>query len=128
MRPYVIWVWKLGVPTFKKFLSDWAGRYIFCIIFHEDFKNIIFFKIGHTQSTPKLCPAWLLIKTEQARPAELGRRLGVSNPEKNHIFGILMKSWTKYVSAIKIRDVAGTPNESSEFQKHNYARKSQILM
>ena len=99
----------LGVPTFKKMLSDWAGRYIFCTIFHEDSKNIIFFKIGHTQSTPKLCLACLLSFDEQPGWAELGRRLGVPNLEKNHIFGILMKSCTKYVSAIKIRDVVGTP-------------------
>ena len=46
----------------------------------------------------------------QATWAELVRRLGVSNFEKNYIFGILMKNWTKYQLAIKIRDVAGTPN------------------
>ena len=46
----------------------------------------------------------------QATWAELVRRLGVSNFEKNYIFGILMKNCTKYQSAIKIRDVAGTPN------------------
>ena len=45
----------------------------------------------------------------QAAWAELVRRLGVSNFEKNYIFGILMKNCTKYQSAIKIRDVAGTP-------------------
>ena len=43
--------------------------------------------------------------------AELGRRLGVSNLEKNYIFEILMKNCSKYVSAIEIRDVAGTPTE-----------------
>ena len=48
---------------------------------------------------------------EQPGWAELGRRLGVSNLEKNYIFGILMKNCTKYQSAIKIRDVAGTPNQ-----------------
>ena len=58
----------------------------------------------------KVCPTWLLIKTEQASQAELGRRLGVSNLEKNYIFGILMKNCTKYISAIKIRDIAGTPS------------------
>ena len=46
----------------------------------------------------------------QATWAELVRRLGVSNFEKNYIFGILMKNCTKYQLAIKIRDVAGTPN------------------
>ena len=44
----------------------------------------------------------------QAALAELVRRLGVSNLEKNCIFGILMKNCTKYQSAIKIRDVAGS--------------------
>ena len=29
----------LGVPTFKSFLSDRAGRFTFCSIFHEDPKN-----------------------------------------------------------------------------------------
>ena len=49
--------------------------------------------------------AWL-----QATWAELVRWLSVSNFEKNYIFVILMKNCTKYQSAIKIRDVAGTPN------------------
>ena len=84
-------------------MTNFDGRYMFYTIFHEDSKNITFFKIGHTQSTPKLCPAWLLIKTEQASQAELGRRLGVSNLEKNYIFGILMKNCTKYVSPSQIR-------------------------
>ena len=70
---------------------------------------MIFFKFGHTQSTPKLCLACLLSFDEQPGWAELGRRLGVSNLKKNYIFGILMKNCTKYASAIKIRDVAGTP-------------------
>ena len=47
--------------------------------------------------------AWL-----QATWAELVRRLGVSILEKNYIFEILVKNCTKYESAIKIRDVAGT--------------------
>ena len=45
----------------------------------------------------------------QATWAELVCRLGVSNHEKNCIFRILMKNCTKYESAIKICDVAGTP-------------------
>ena len=92
----------VGVPTFKKMLSDLAGRYIFCTICHEDSKNIFFFKIGHTQLTPKLCLACLLSFDEQPGWAELGRRLGVPNLEKNYIFGILMKNCTKYVSASSI--------------------------
>ena len=73
----------------------------------------MFFKIGHTLSTHKLCPAWLLIKTEQASQAEIVRRLGVSNLEKDHIFGILMKNCSKYVLASSIRQIflkVGTPN------------------
>ena len=93
-------------------ITDFDGRYIFGTTFHEDSKNIIFFKIGHTQSTPKLCPACLLSFDEQPGWAELGRRLGVSYLENNYIFGILIKNCTKYVSAIKIRDVVGTPNVS----------------
>ena len=57
----------------------------------------------------------------QATWAELVRRLGVSNLEKNYIFEILMKNCTKYESAIKIRDVAGTPTaaaNSSLFELH----------
>ena len=46
----------------------------------------------------------------QATWAELVRRFGVSNFEKNYIFEILMKNCTKYQLAIKIRDVAGSPN------------------
>ena len=30
----------LGVPTFEIFFSEQAGGYIFCIVFHEDLKNI----------------------------------------------------------------------------------------
>ena len=39
-----------------RYVRDFDGRFIFCTIFHEDFKNIIFFKIGHTQSTHNFCP------------------------------------------------------------------------
>ena len=46
---------------------------------------------------------------EQPSWAELLRQLGVSNLEKYYIFEILMKNCTTYVSAIKIRDVVGTP-------------------
>ena len=70
---------------------------------------MIFFKIGYTQSTHNFCWACLLSFDEQPGWAELGRRLGVSNLEKNHIFGILMKSCTKYVSPSQFGDVAGTP-------------------
>ena len=65
--------------------------------------------------------AWL-----QAKWAELVRRLGVSNFEKNYIFGILMKNWTKYQLAIKIRDVAGTPNTT--IRKFQNFSKGTILI
>ena len=86
-----------------RYITDFDGWYIFCTIFHEDSKNIILFKIGHTLSTHKLCPAWLLIKTEQASKAEAVRQLGVSNLESNYTFGILMKNCSKYVSDSLIR-------------------------
>ena len=85
-----------------RYITDFDGRYVFCTIFHEDSKNIFFFKIGHTKSTPKLCLACLLSFDEQPGWAELGRRLGVSNREKNHILGIVMKNYTKHVSANSI--------------------------
>ena len=44
----------------------------------------------------------------QATWAKLVRQLGVSDFEKNCIFGILIKNCTKYQLAIKIRDVAGS--------------------
>ena len=44
----------LGVPTFNSFLSDLAGRYIFCAVFHVNFKNANFIEIG---SCPSL--VWL---------------------------------------------------------------------
>ena len=56
------------------------------------------------------CLACLLSFDEQPGWAELWCQLGVSNLEKNHIFGILIKNCLRYVSAIKIRHVAGTPN------------------
>ena len=31
-----------------RYITDFDGRLIFCTIFHEDSKNTIFFKIGHT--------------------------------------------------------------------------------
>ena len=40
------WTNKLGVPTFKIFLSEQAGGYIFCTVFHKDLKNVNLFKIG----------------------------------------------------------------------------------
>ena len=36
----------IGVPTFEIFSSEQAGGYIFCTVFHEDFKNVFFLKIG----------------------------------------------------------------------------------
>ena len=96
---------RLGPYRGARYITDFDGRYIFCTIFHEDSKNTIFFEIGHTQTMPKLCPAWLLIKTEQASQAEFGRRLGVSNLEKNCIFRILMKNCTRYVSASLIGQI-----------------------
>ena len=65
-----------------RYITDFDGWWIFCTMFHEDSKNIILFKIGHTQSTHKLCPAWLLIKTDQPSPADIVRWLGVSNIKK----------------------------------------------
>ena len=53
-------------------------------------------------ATSRILMAWLLIKTEQASPAEVVRRLGVSNHEKNYISRILMKNCTKYLSASSI--------------------------
>ena len=82
---------------------------------------MIFSKIGHTQSTPKLCLACLLSFDEQPGWAELWRRLGVSNLEKNYIFEILMKNCSKYVLAIIIREVGGTPTNAYDcrLQKQN---------
>ena len=64
----------------------------------------------------------------QATWAELVRRLGVSNFEKNYIFVILMKNCTKYQSAIKIRDVAGTPNEDQGVQLCNDACHNSFII
>ena len=47
---------RLGVPTFKKISSDLAGWLIFRTIFHEDFKNVNFINVRHTQSTLNFCP------------------------------------------------------------------------
>ena len=65
-----------------RYITDFDGRYIFCKTFHVDSKNNSFFKIGHTQLTPMLCPACLLSFDEQPGWAELGRRLGVTNLKK----------------------------------------------
>ena len=32
------------MPIFEIFLSEKAARYIFCIVFHEDLKNVNFFQ------------------------------------------------------------------------------------
>ena len=73
---------------------------------------MIFFKIGHRPNTHNVCWACLLSFDEQPGWAELVRRLGVSNLEKNYIFGILMKNCTKYLSASSIGRISfkvGTP-------------------
>ena len=56
----------LRVPPFEKFLSDYAGQYIFDTVFHEDFINVDFIKIGPCPSTPKLACSILL--SRQAGP------------------------------------------------------------
>ena len=58
--------------------------------------------------------------------AEVVRRLGVSNLKKNYIFGILVKKCTKYESAIKIGDVAGTPNGQECGQDFKTVVKNQV--
>ena len=61
-RAQYSWPWNtkivssLGVPTFKKMSSNLAGWYIFRTIFHEDFKNVNFINVGHSQSTLNFCP------------------------------------------------------------------------
>ena len=57
---------KLGVPTSKIFLSEQAGGYIFCTVFHKDLKNVNLFKIGSCPSTPKLGLPCLLNFADQA--------------------------------------------------------------
>ena len=81
------------MPTSKKTFSNWAGdMYIFYTIFHEDFKNISFIKIGHTQSTHKLCLACLLNFTEQASCAELAHRRELSGQKIKMGFIIRLKN------------------------------------
>ena len=101
----------LGVPTFKIFLSEQAGRYIFCTVFHEDLKNVNFFKIGSCPSTPKLGLPCLLNFADQAGWAKLGRRGGLSDQKTEMGFIIRVEKLSFWESAGKIHDVAGTPNE-----------------
>ena len=68
----------VGVPTFKKNSSDWAGWYIFRTTFRKDFKNVNLIKIGSCPSTRKLCLACLLNFAEQATWAEFAGRGGWS--------------------------------------------------
>ena len=67
------------MPTFEIFLSEQAGGYIFCTVFHEDFKIVIFLKIGSCPSTPKLGLPCLLNFADQAGWAKLGRRGDLSD-------------------------------------------------
>ena len=68
------------VPTLKKF----------CTSLNEESKNMIFSRFGHNQSSHDFCLACLLSFDEQPGWAERVRQLGMSNLEKNYIFGILM--------------------------------------
>ena len=85
-----------------RYITDFDGRLIFCTIFHEYSKNIFFSKLDtpnrRTSSAHVACSragTW-------AAWAEVVRRLGVSNLEKNYIFGIRMKNCRKYLSASSI--------------------------
>ena len=82
-------------------------------MFPKDYKNIFFFKIGHTQSTHKLCVACLLNFVEQASWAELVHRQGLTDQKIEIGFIIRVGKLSFCELAIKIHDVAGTPNPPS---------------
>ena len=75
-----------GVSTFKKFLLDLAGRYIY---FVQDSKNVFYLRLD----TPSLRPLRTTSACFDEQPswADLVRRNGVSNFEKIYIF--LASSW-----------------------------------
>ena len=85
-----------------RYITDFDGRFIFCTIFHENSKNIIFSRLD----TPNRRTSSALVACSRAGTwaawAEVVRQLGVSNLEKKYTFGILMKNGTKYQSASSI--------------------------
>ena len=95
----------LGVPTFKIFLSEQAGEYIFCTVFHEDLKNVTFFKIRLRPTTPKLGLNSLFNFTDQVGWAKLGRRGGLSDrkTEMSLIFISLIIRVEKLSKLLRIR-------------------------
>ena len=74
-----------GCPLLN-FMSEQAGRYIFCTVFHEDLKNVNFFKIRSWPSTPKLGLPCLLNFADQAGWAKLGHRRGLSDQKTEMCF------------------------------------------
>ena len=67
------------MPTFKISMSEQAGGYIFFTVFHEEFKNVNFFKIGSFPSTAKLGLPCLLNFADQEGWAKLRRQGGLSD-------------------------------------------------
>ena len=100
----------LGVPAKSRILMADPQKLSFLTLI---MKPILVFLIRHSISTHNLCPACLLNKIEQASQAELVCRQGLSDQKIKSGFIIRVEKLSFCGSAIKIRDVAGTPRNGS---------------
>ena len=98
---------------FQKFSSDWACWYIYWTTFRKDFKNVNFIKLGPCSSTRKLCLACLLNFADQASWAEFARRGDLSDQKTKKGTFIRVEKLSFWESAVKIRDVVGTPSHGA---------------
>ena len=67
------------MPTIEIVMSDLAGRYKFCTIFHEDFKKYRFHQSWTNPADAQALPGLPAQFIEQASWVELASRRGLSD-------------------------------------------------
>ena len=95
---------------FWNFLSEQAGRYIFCTVFQNIKKCKFFSKLDHAHRPSLACHLPCLLNfADQAGWSKLGRQGGLSDQKTEMGFIIRVEKLSFWESASKIHDVAGTP-------------------